>query len=132
MTVVDSTVWIDLLNGVDNWQTRWLRQHLSGDDVALTDLILCEVLRGLPAADVRYRQVRGYFEELLTFETGSKSLALAAAENYRLLRAKGHTVRSTIDCIIATFCIRNGHALLHNDRDYVPFERHLGLRVIHP
>ena len=41
-------------------------------------------------------------------------------------------MRSAIDCLIATYCIREGYSLLHNDRDYDPFERYLGLKVIHP
>ncbi len=34
--------------------------------------------------------------------------------------------------LIATFCLTRGHALLHNDRNFDPFEEHLGLTVIHP
>jgi predicted nucleic acid-binding protein len=59
-------------------------------------------------------------------------MAMASAENYRRLRAKGITVRKTIDCLIATFCIENGHVLLHRDRDFDSFEEHLGLQVVHP
>ena len=59
-------------------------------------------------------------------------MAIAAAQNYRSLRARGHTIRKTIDCLIATFCLREGHALLHRDHDFDPFEEHLGLRVVHP
>jgi predicted nucleic acid-binding protein len=66
------------------------------------------------------------------FETGGVELAAAAAQNYRTLRAKGRTVRKTIDCLIATFCLRDHHALLHCDRDFDPFEQLLGLRVVHP
>ncbi len=66
------------------------------------------------------------------FSTDGKDLAIAAARNYRELRRHGHTVRKTIDCIIATFCIKNGHILLHRDRDYDAFEQRLGLQVVHP
>jgi predicted nucleic acid-binding protein len=57
---------------------------------------------------------------------------VAAARNFRILRQRGHTVRRTIDCLIATFCIREGHSLLHRDRDFGAFEKSLGLSVIHP
>ena len=66
------------------------------------------------------------------FETGGEELAIEAAKNFQGLRARGHTVRKTIDCLIATFCLRHAHSLLHRDRDYDPFERLLGLSVIHP
>jgi predicted nucleic acid-binding protein len=59
-------------------------------------------------------------------------LAVASARNYRSLRAKGITIRKTIDCFIATFCIERKHALLHRDREFDAFEQHLGLRVVHP
>ncbi len=49
--------------------------------------------------------------------------------NYRLLRARGITIRKTIDLIIGTFCIERGHSLLHSDRDFEPMERLLGLRA---
>jgi hypothetical protein len=64
------------------------------------------------------------------FETGGVELAAAAARNYRLLRRRGRTVRKTIDCLIATFCLRDGHALLHSDRDFDAFEELLHLRVV--
>jgi predicted nucleic acid-binding protein len=73
--------------------------------------------------------------ELAKFEilnTGGMELAKAAAENYRALRRRGYTVRKTVDCLIATFCLREGHSLLHRDRDFDPFERFLNLAVIHP
>ncbi len=65
-------------------------------------------------------------------ETGGVDLAREAARNYRTLRSRGHTVRKTFDCLIATFCIREQHLLLHRDRDFDPFERLLDLSVIHP
>ncbi len=60
------------------------------------------------------------------------NLAFASARNYRALRQRGFTIRRTIDCLIATFCIENGHQLLHKDRDFLAFEWHRGLRVLHP
>lgn len=65
------------------------------------------------------------------FETGTVRIALEAALNYRRVRTAGRIVRKTIDSLIATFCLLEGHALLHNDRDYGPFEDVLGLNVIH-
>jgi predicted nucleic acid-binding protein len=59
-------------------------------------------------------------------------MAIAAAKNSIALRGYGRTFRKSADCLIATFCIRNGYSLLHQDRDYDPFERFFGLAVIHP
>jgi predicted nucleic acid-binding protein len=131
MVIVDTTVWTDYLRGIDNKETLWLERELTKQRLALTDLILCEVLQGIrePTDFLRVR------EELLKFhlfETGGKDLAIAAAQNYRSLRALGHTVRRTIDCLIATFCLQAGHELLHRDRDFDCFEEALGLRVVRP
>jgi len=62
----------------------------------------------------------------------SRLIATKSGKNYRFLRSKGITIRKTIDCLIATFCIENEYQLLHNDRDFDPFEKHLGLKVVHP
>jgi predicted nucleic acid-binding protein len=131
MVIVDTTVWVDYLRGTYNPETVWLDQELTRQRLGLTDLILCEVLQGIREAAM-FLQVR---DELLTFhvfETGGKELAIASALNYRALRERGYTVRRTIDCFIATFCLEAGHELLHRDRDFDVFEKALGLRVVHP
>jgi predicted nucleic acid-binding protein len=131
MVIVDTTVWIDYLRGTENPETIWLDQELTRQRLGLTDLILCEVLQGIRDSAL-FAQVR---DELLTFhlfETGRKELAIASALNYRKLRDQGYTVRRTIDCLIATFCLQAGHELLHRDRDFDSFEKALGLRVVHP
>jgi hypothetical protein len=74
--------------------------------------------------------VREQLLEFEVFDSGGAELAVAAARNYRLLREQGLTVRTTIDCLIATFCLENGHELLHRDRDFDVFEARLGLRVV--
>jgi predicted nucleic acid-binding protein len=130
MVIVDTTVWVDYLRGMQNPETQWLNQELDRRRLGLTDVILCEVLQGIPDN----RSFARVHRELLRFEvfaTGGAELAVAAARNFRTLRQRGHTVRKTIDCLIATFCIRERHRLLHRDRDFDPFEKVLGLSVLH-
>jgi predicted nucleic acid-binding protein len=131
MTIVDTSVWIDYLRNIDDLNTIWLAGELTHSRIGLTDLILCEVLQGIKD-DAIFSRVHRSFAEFEIFNTGGKEIAVASANNYRFLRAKGRTVRKTIDCVIATFCITEGHKLLHNDRDFDPFEEFLGLSVIHP
>jgi hypothetical protein len=133
MVIVDTTVWVDYLNAVTTPQTDWLDQELDRQRLALTDLILSEVLQGVRDE----REATETRRELLKFEvltTDGVELAVRAAQHYRTLRAKGRTIRPrrAIDSWIATFCLLNDHTLLHNDRDFDPFEEFLGLRVIHP
>jgi predicted nucleic acid-binding protein len=131
VVIVDSTVWVDLFSGRQNDRTAWLKSEIGEQRIGLIDLILCQVLQGV-RTDAVFRKVKRDRMEFEVFDSGGVALAVASAENYRMLRANGVTVRKTIDCVIATFCLEEGHALLHNDRDFEPFEKHLGLRVIRP
>jgi predicted nucleic acid-binding protein len=129
MVIVDSTVWVDYVNGKSNVETRLLETKIGREDIGLTDLILCEVLQGLRGAG-EVEEVKAELLEFSVFQTGGARMAIETALNYQKLRGKGFTVRKTIDCWIATFCIREGHELLHRDRDFDPFEKELGLRVV--
>jgi predicted nucleic acid-binding protein len=131
MVIVDTSVWIDYLNNRVNPHTAWLESALSEREIGLTSLSLCEVLQGISSPG-HFQEFRHDLLEFAVFETGSTELAIASAENYRTLRRQGFTIRTTIDCIIATFCIEAGHLLLHRDRDFDAFETHLGLKVVHP
>lgn len=99
--------------------------------LGLLDLMVCGVLQGV-GTNAQAATVLTGLRRFQIFDTGGIDLAVAAAANYRTLRARGRTVRKTIDTVIATFCIRGGHALLHNDRDFDAFEEHLRLQVIKP
>jgi predicted nucleic acid-binding protein len=130
LVIVDTTVWIDYLRGTENPQTLWLDRELPRQRLGLTDLILCEVLQGIQDQRM-FSRVRADLLKFQVFQTGGIDLAIAAAENYRELRSRGFTVRKTMDCLIATFCLRARHELLHRDSDFDPFQRQLGLKVVH-
>jgi predicted nucleic acid-binding protein len=126
--LVDSSVWIDLLNNVVTEPVRRLRALIPATPLLIGDLILCEVLQGLRIE----AQARLVERSLRRFEAVSlidPELAVKAAANYRFLRRRGITVRKTIDLIIGTFCIERGHLLLHSDRDFAPMESLLGLQT---
>jgi predicted nucleic acid-binding protein len=131
VVLVDTTVWIDYLQGLRTPETDWLDRELNQQRLGLTDVILCEVLQGVSDEETA-REVERLLLRFEVFDGGGVSVAREAARNYRALRKRGHTVRKTIDCLIATFCLRQGHSLLHRDRDFDPFERLLGLSVVHP
>ncbi len=102
---------------------------VGSDDVLVADLVLCEVLRGC-RDEMTARTVSEYLAEFDFAVLGSRDIALEAAANYRKLRTRGVTVRGTLDLIIGTYCIVNGHMLLHADHDFVPLTRHLGLKTV--
>lgn len=126
MIVVDSSVWIDFLNGRDASHVRRLNAILGVEEVALGDLMLCEVLQGLKDERAA-RNVEALLRRFDIVAMGGAEIAVAAARNFRALRRRGVTVRTTIDLLIGTWCIENRAALLHNDNDFRPMARHLGL-----
>ena len=131
MLIVDTSVWIHLLGGVSNPESGWLVRNIKDSRLALTDLILCETLQGIRHDEI-FHQTQRELAKFQILNSGGDTIALASARNYRTLRKQGITVRKTVDCLIATFCIEGGHSLLHRDRDFDVFEKHLGLKVIHP
>ena len=131
MVIVDTTVWIDYLGGASTPHADWLDREVERRRIGLTDIILCEVLQGI-RADRLFAEVKADLLKFEVFATGGTELAIAAARNFRTLRTRGRTVRTTIDSLIATFCLIGGHALLHSDGDFDSFEQVLGLQVIHP
>jgi hypothetical protein len=131
MVIVDTTVWVDYLNGAVTPHTDWLDYELDRQRLGLTDLILSEVLQGV-RDEREAAQARRELLKFAVFTTGGVELAVTAAQNYRTLRARGRTIRRTLDCWIATFCLLNDHTLLHNDSDFDPFEKFLSLSVVHP
>jgi predicted nucleic acid-binding protein len=130
MVVVDSGVWIDLFTGRENGATAAL-ERLLGDGhtrLVVPDLVLFEVMRGFRnESDLRI--ARSLLGALATESAGGADLAQSAADQCRQLRRLGLSVRSGIDCLIATFCIERGFALLHRDRDYDAYVHHLGLQA---
>jgi predicted nucleic acid-binding protein len=128
--VVDSSVWIDFFNGFEEPSADLLAHLLDHGEVRIVvpDLVLFEVLRGF-RQERDLRTARQLMQGLDVEPAVDAELAVAAAEHYRQLRGRGHTVRSAIDVLVASFCIERDYALLHDDRDFDAFELHRGLRV---
>jgi len=127
--LVDSSVWIDYFRGAITPQTEKLDGLLEHEPLAIGDLILAEVLQGF-RAERDFNQAVKMLTSLIVVELGGQDIAIQAAKNFRILRSRGVTVRKTIDTTIATRCIESGYDLLHSDRDFDPFAKHLGLRAV--
>jgi predicted nucleic acid-binding protein len=125
MMLVDTSVWIELLNGR-------LGLRISEEDLvnfATCGPIVQEVLQGMrshPASDA-------FREAFLALPMLSDPLPhtsfLAAAEIYRLGRAKGYTIRSSTDCLIAALAIENRTPVWHKHRDYEAIAEYTSLRT---
>jgi hypothetical protein len=127
--LVDSSVWIDYFRGTVNAQTDKLDSLLDQEPLAVGDLILIEVLQEIDN-ERSCNEVRKILTSLSVVELGGQEIAIQAAKNSRALRRFGAAVRQTVNIVIATRCIESGYTLLHNDRDFDPFVKYLGLRVV--
>ncbi len=115
--LVDTSVWVDFLNGHPSPERQALHELIEGeDDLCTCGVIVAEVFQGL-------RRERGrdgliaQFREMTLLEPRGIDLYLRAAEIYRKLRQRGLTIRSTIDCIIVVLAEENGCHVLERDRD---------------
>ncbi len=127
MILVDSSVWIDYLRSTTSREVDLLGRMIGTGNLVSGDLIVTEVLQGC-TSEAAYGSALLLLTSSDVLTIGGKAIALQAARNYRTLRSHGITVRKTIDTLIATRCIMDGHALLYSDRDFDPFVEHLGLR----
>ena len=128
MILVDSSVWIDYFRSADTPQVALLDSLFGRSPLAVGDLIAAEVLQGV-RDEREFRLVKKTLEAFEHIDLAGYDLAVKASENYRSLRARGITIRKTIDTLIATRCIEDGLTLLHADRDFVAFSEHLGLKT---
>jgi hypothetical protein len=120
LIVVDSSVWIDFLNGRRVAHVTALQAALGREEIIVGDLMLCEVLQGLDTERAA-RQVESLLRSFEVAPMAGDAIAVAAARNFRSLRRRRVTVRKTIDLLIGTWCIENRRLLLHNDSDFRPF-----------
>ncbi len=128
MTFVDSSVWIAYLRRDKTPATAKLAAEILTGNVIIGDIVLLEVLQG-SRDDAHAARLERDLRNFPILSMLSAGLASLAARNYRELRNRGITIRKTPNLIIGTFCIAHGHHLLHNDRDFDPMAKHLGLLV---
>ena len=118
MIVVDTSVWIDVLNDTPAPQAQRCVQLIeSGEPIALTDVILTEVLQGL-RSDREAALVERYLRAFPILRLEELDDFVLAAKLYRAARRAGVTIRKTLDCLIAAPCVRTGAPLLHADGDF--------------
>jgi predicted nucleic acid-binding protein len=121
--LVDTSVWIELL-----------RRKIRVDPEMLLEFVTCgpvlqEVLQGVAEEEL----VAPFRDALLALPRLDDPLPveafLEAAEMYRMARRKGYTIRSGVDCLIATIALRHNIPVWHRDRDFETISRFTGLRA---
>ena len=124
--MVDTSVWIDYINGIVNWQTERLHHTIATTSaVVVAPIIIQEVLQGLQ--EKNYLRIKNSLLSYHIVTIDPVDLAIHAAELYRFLRKKGIAVRKPNDCQIAYLAIYYGFPLLHKDRDFKYIARHTNL-----
>ena len=129
MVMVDTTVWIDFFRGKSRPHVKILENLIEErNDVCICGIILTEILQGI-REDKAYKKTKQLLGNLIFLPMQHSSFVLSA-EIYRKLRQKGITIRKTMDCMIAAVVMENDIALVHNDRDFIPIEKHFGLKIV--
>ena len=127
MVLVDTTAWIDFFSANPYPHVKTLENLITNqEDICLCGIILTEVLQGI-RKDSEFNRTQDLFDNLV-FLPMQYSVFLRSAEIYRDLRRKGITIRKPVDCMIAAVAIGNDIPLLHNDKDFIPIEKHCGLK----
>jgi predicted nucleic acid-binding protein len=116
--VVDTSVWIDVLNERSSPQAeRCVELIEGGEPIALTDIVVTEILQGF-RSDREARLVESHLKAFPILRLDGLDDFVLAADLYRMARRAGVTIRKTLDCLIAAPCIRTGAPLLHADTDF--------------
>ena len=131
MIVVDTTVWIDFLEGRGSAFDRHLTELVEVDaSLALVDIIYCEVLQGIRDEET-YQRTRVSLRAHPILRPHGLETYETAANLYRAARRRGLTIRRSVDCLIAATCLEAGAEIYHNDRDFDALARVSDLMIHH-
>jgi predicted nucleic acid-binding protein len=128
VVIVDTSAWIEFFRNGEPAVVRKVDLCLEKNLVGIGDLIYCEIMQGIKSPTER-KTISALMLSLPRYDMVGFTIAEKAAENYRLLRVKGITIRKTIDVLIATFCVESGFQLVHYDRDFNNMAPVFGLEI---
>ena len=127
--LVDTSVWINFLQGYETKASNYLRNNLSAILIATCPVIKQEVLQGIVSDNI-YNQVKSYFSQFVHLTGDGYDLAIQASGLYRKLRKEGITIRKPNDCLIACYALNNDMKILHDDKDFLFLTQHSALKTI--
>ena len=131
MILVDTSAWVEYLRATGSAVHVELRKLIANEaPLATTDPVVMELLAGARegAQDGGLRRLFLRLDHLSVEGLGDYERAAAV---YRSCRDKGRTVRSLVDCLIATVAIREQVPVLEQDRDFdvIAAQRELRLHL---
>ena len=115
--LVDTSVWVDFFNQHPSSHTDLLTRLIE-DEVELVTcgVVVAEFFQGIRRTD-SLPELESHFRFMSYLAPREPETYFAAAALFRGLRARGITIRSTIDCLIACLAKENNTPLLAKDRD---------------
>lgn len=117
MILVDTSVWIEFLEGDKHWTKERLKRRIADrETIAYVDMIFLEIIQGVRERSDR-EDLHLKFQSFVDLSV-KRSTVMLAAEIYQDLQRKGIRIRSIIDCLVASVAIETGAVLLHKDRDF--------------
>ena len=125
MTLVDTSVWIETFRGRDPLD---LESEVDFDEVVTCLPVIQEVLQGFRDEAAFRRAEEAMFSLPRVESPMTEEVYRAAVDLYRTGRRTGHTIRSSVDCLIAACALENDLEILHRDRDYAAIARFTRLR----
>lgn len=126
---MDTSVWVNSFKGILTKNSSFLRDNLNKIPIAVCPVIVQEVLQGV-SIEKDIKTVESYFETLIRFNNEPYSLAIQAAQLYRMLRKNGITIRKPNDCLIAIYAIHNDAFLIQDDRDFEFIANNCALKLL--
>jgi len=128
--LVDTSVWIDFFNGHASPEADRLAQAIAeAESLSIPGLVWTEILLGFRSESDANR-IAELLEAFEYVKEPNRADYIEASRIYRVCRTNGYTIRSTIDCLIAQLCLRDGLDLLSKDRDFKAIARFFPLRLI--
>ena len=132
MMLVDTSAWIDHFNGHPSPEAARLHKAINEhENIALCGIVLTEILLGLRSNE-QARKIENLLNAFTWLPEPDQSDYVQAATIFRHCRSKGVSIRSTIDCLIASLCIRHQIPLLTKDQDFNQIAIHHPLTLVKP
>jgi len=123
--LLDTSIWIEVFRAR---RPLDLEAVIEFDDIVTCLPVIQEVLQGF-RDETAYRRAREAMFSLPLVESSlGPDVFSEAVELYRAARRGGLTVRSSVDCLIASCAIRHDLEVLHRDRDFAALARVSALR----
>jgi predicted nucleic acid-binding protein len=115
--LVDSSVWISFFHDPEGPLGQRFASLVSE---GASEVMGCPPVRMelmVDPQDFRRRRIVRIYDGFVSTNIVEDDFDLAA-EVYRAVQRRGHTIRSQIDCVIAAIAVRQGTTLVHNDVDF--------------